>query len=151
MQHTLIFKGEISMLQKWMKSRPAAFCKCSAPFQKVTHRSGKQNHLIHLLFCRVCGETKNMRIVCVLVRNAISCKKVNTWQGQWWGYRMCLNLGAQEGVGKSAWLTNCSAENIKQGKQDGGENGFGQERKLNYQIWNIQNELEQKMSTKWGI
>lgn len=65
MQHTLIFKGETSLLQNWMKSRPADFCKCSAPIKKVTHRSGKRKHLIYLLFCRICGETKSMRIVCV--------------------------------------------------------------------------------------
>lgn len=50
---------------------------------------------------------------CVLVRKAVSCKKVNTSHGSWWGYGTRLNSGAQKGVGKSVWLTNCSAENIK--------------------------------------
>jgi len=115
MQHTLIFKRENFNVTELNEIQTSSFLQMLCPnLKSYTHiwQMKTSYYSTVLQGLTNCGETRNMRIVCVsekchLLQESELITRVTV------RLRYVSEFRAQKGVGKSASLTNCSAENIK--------------------------------------
>lgn len=124
-------RGQTSMLQNWMKSRPAVLSRCSVPILKVICTSGKCKYLpIALQNLNNCGEIGNMRIVrvsekCCLLQGSEHITQITV------KLQYVSELRSSERSGKicMTYQLLCWEHQVRKARWR--EDRFGQERKLN--------------------